>query len=154
MALTRTEQTLILAAYYRGGSQDDRDWTSNTDQILTLSLYYTGNISYTDCSERFSKRSYIQKLYDEAADPEEHPWGKLTDDLDARYRTLIDLLEKKPDLIEGGGNVKTPALPTYTACRLTDSGLALARSLVDEFPRKPDFPKWPDKRTMPNGFTD
>lgn len=154
MELTAIEESLVLAAYYRGGSQDDQVWTSNTDQILTLSLYFTGDINDTDCVERFSMRSYVQKLYDEAASPEEHPWGKLTDDLDCRYHTLINLLKSCPDLIEGRGNFEAPAFPTYTSCRLTDAGLKLAQNIVAQFPKKPDFPNWPDKRTMPGGFVE
>lgn len=59
MVLTVIEESLVLAAYYRGGSHDDQVWTSNTDQILTLSLYFTGDISDTDCVERFSIYSDI-----------------------------------------------------------------------------------------------
>ena len=117
--------------------------------FLALLLYFTGDINNTDCVERFSMCSYVQKLYDEAADPEEHPWGKLTNDLDSRYHTLIHLLKSRPDLIEGRGNFEAPAFPTYTSCRLTDAGLKLAPNIVAQFPRKPDFPDWPDKRTMP-----
>lgn len=151
MGLTRIEESLVLATYFRGGSQDDHAWTSNTDQILTLSLFYTDDIASTDCAERFSKRSYVQKLYDETADLNEHPWGKLTDEIEGRYRILINLLRSHPELIEGGGNFDTPAHPTFTACRLTDAGLRLAETLEEQFPKKPDFPHWPDQRTMPEG---
>lgn len=150
MSLTRIDESLVLAAYFRGGSQDQRGWTSNTDQILTLSLFYTGDISEADCVNRFANRSYIQKLYDEeVGSTEEHPWGKLTEEIDRRYRILIKLLHEHPELIEGSGNFKIPTHPTFTACRLTENGLKLAETLVTKFPSKPSFSDWPDKRTMP-----
>jgi hypothetical protein len=150
MPLTSVEEALVLAAYFRGGSQEDRVWTSNTDQILTLSLFYTGDISFADCVSRFANRSYIQKLYDQDAElTEEDSWGKLTEEIESRYKVLINLLHEHPELIEGGGNFQHPAHPTYTACRLTHAGLLLAEGLNSSFPRKPDFPNWPDKRRMP-----
>lgn len=149
MSLTRIEESLVLAAYFRGGSKDQQTWRSNTDQILTLSLFYTGDITGTDCAQRLSQRSYVQKLYDEAADEVEHPWGKLTEEVQGRYDILIGLLRSHPELIEGKGNFDTPALPTYTSCRLTEAGLRLAETLEEQFSKKPDFPNWPDKRTMP-----
>ena len=150
MPLTAVEESIILAAYFRGGSQDDCAWTSNTDQILTLALFYTGDISSADCVSRFAIRSYIQKLYDEDADvTKENVWGMLTTEIETRYRVLINLLHEHPELIEGGGNFEHPAHPTYTSCRLTKAGLYLAESLINSFPRKPDFRNWPDKRTMP-----
>ncbi len=142
MSLTLVEESLVLATYFRGGRQDDCAWTSNTDQILTLSLFYTGDISSVDCAGRFSKRPYIQNLYDDD--------GKLIGEIKARYAILIDLLKQHSELIVGGGDFETPAYPTYTACRLTYEGLRLSASLVKSFPRKPNFPNWPDKRTMPD----
>jgi hypothetical protein len=138
MSLTRIEEALLLAAYFRGGSHDQKQWNSNSDQILTLSLFYTGDISETDCACRFAIRSHIQELYDES--------GELTEEIDGRYKVLINLLQEHPELIEGGGNLATPAYPTFTACRLTDTGLALATTLVTRFPNKPDFTNWPDRR--------
>ena len=127
----------------------DGGWTSNTDQILTLSLFYTGDISEHDCIDRFSNRSYIGKLYDKEAEiTKQHPWGKLTDEIDLRYRILINLLHDRPDLIEGRGDFEIPTLPTFTSCRLTEAGLKLAPGLALQFPAKPEFPNWPDNRTM------
>lgn len=149
MQLTQIEEALVLAAYFRGGRQDDRVWTSNSDQILTLSLFYTGDITCSECEERFLKRSYMQKLYVDTADPIENPSGELADEIKDRFRILISLLQGHPELIEGGGDFDTPADPTFTACRLTEAGLQLAESLKTHFPSKPDFPNWPDRRTMP-----
>lgn len=136
MTLTLVEQSLLVAAYYRGGNPDDRVWGSNGDQVVTLSLFYTGDLSFDDCAERFSRRSYVGGLYDKG--------GKLNRRVKARYRDLIDLLRDRPDLIEGGGDLAKPADPTYTACRLTHNGLASARLLIEKLPRKPEFPNWPD----------
>src|SRR4051794_18488976 len=107
MSLTRIEEALLLAAYFRGGSHDQKQWNSNSDQILTLSLFYTGDISEADCACRFATRSHIQELYDES--------GELTEEIDGRYKVLINLLQEHPELIEGGGNFATPAYPTFTA---------------------------------------
>lgn len=141
MTLAPVEESLIVAAYFRGGSQSEQRWTSNSDQVLTLSLYYTGDITAEDCRSRFSCRSHVQELYSED--------GQLTEEIEARYKVLIRLLAEHPELIEGGGNFQTPAFPTFTACRLTTVGLQLAERLIDAFPRKPDFSNWPDQRTMP-----
>ena len=140
--LSRIGQSLVLATYFRGGSQNQHHWTSNSDQIITISLFYTHDISYDECADRFSNRNYIKCLYDSS--------GELTHQIEQRYGSLIELLSDNPELIEGGGNFDTPAHPTYTACRLTDAGIQLALSLAGEFPAKPDFPTWPDKRTLPN----
>jgi hypothetical protein len=139
--LSTVEESLLLAAYFRGGPPGDHVWTSNSDQILTLSLFYTGDISSEDCAERFSRKSYISKLYE--------PDGELSELIETRYGHLIDLVRKHPELIEGGGNLKTPADPTFTSCRLTVAGQRLACSVASSFRPKPDFPNWPDKRTIP-----
>lgn len=141
MLLTAVEESLLLAAYYRGGSQDDSCWTANSDQILTLSLFYTGDISFDDCAKRFCQRGHLP-VYDKD--------GKLTDEIEARYRVLIDLIRKAPDLIGGAGNFEIPTDPPYTACRLTDAGHAHALTLIRSFLRKPEFPNWPDKRPSPD----
>ncbi len=140
MELTRAEESLLLAAWSRGGSLDDSRWTSNSDQVVTLSLFYTGEISAEDCQERFSVRRYMQKLY-------EH--GELSEQIAIRYRQLIEPFRKHPELIEGGGNLEIPADPTYTACRLTTAGLERACLLKATFPTKPEFPNWPDKHSFP-----
>lgn len=142
MPLTTIEKSLLVAAYFRGGiQQDDGVWTSNCDQVITLSLFYTGDISAEECGRRFSVKSYVKALYDHA--------GELSPTVETRYQALIALMDKNPELIEGGGNFKTPAHPTYTSCRLTDEGVALARLLIDSFPAKPEFPNWPDRRSSP-----
>ena len=122
---------------------NDHTWTSNTDQILTLSLFYTRDITSAECVSRFTHRSYIQKLYDEK--------GELTEQIESRHKTLINLLQEHPELIESSGNFEHLAQvhPTFTACRLTNAGLRLALNLINSFPQKPDFPNWPDNRTMP-----
>ena len=140
MNLTSIDKALILAAYFRGGSQDDNRWTSNSDQILTLSLFYTGDITPEDCVLRFQRRSYVQNLYDSD--------GILRAEIVSRYRNLINLRSDHPDLIEGGGDWEQPADPTFTACRLTQNGMRLAIKFLPEFPAKPDFPNWPDKRSI------
>jgi hypothetical protein len=152
MTLTRIEESLLVAAYFRGGSRDDRGWTSDSDQILTLSLFYTGDISAADCVSRFAKRGYVGKLYVDVEEwTEEVGWGILMPEIATRYRILIDLLRGHAELIEGGGNFETPAHPTFTACRLTPAGLDLAARLIGSFPRKPDFQNWPDRRESPGG---
>lgn len=140
MPISAVEKSLLVAAYFRGGSSDDSHWTSNSDQIVTLSLFYTGDISSEDCAHRFSQRRYVGRLYDED--------GQLTEEIATRYQFLINLLREHPELIEGGGDFETPAHPTYTACRLTDAGRDLAAMLIPSFPQKPEFPNWPDKRTF------
>jgi hypothetical protein len=142
--LSPVEKALLLAAYYRGGSPDDRVWVSNADQIVTLSLFYTDDISSDDCAERFSRRSYVGKLYEAG--------GRLAEAIETRYGALISLLRRHRELIEGGGDLETPADPTYTSCRLTVAGQVLAHSLKPAFPEKPEFPDWPDKRTFPRDW--
>ena len=142
MNLSVVEKSLLLAAYFRGNTHDDRRWTSSSDQVLTLSLFFTGAITSHDCVSRFANRGYVGGLYDED--------GELNDLIESRYLELIELLRAQPQLIEGGGNFDTPAHPTFTACRLTNEGVRLIRAFIDQFPRKPDFPNWPDRRPCPN----
>lgn len=139
MDLTRIDESLLAAAYFRGGSRDDPRWHANCAQVLTLSLFYTGDVTAEDCVERFSVRPYLRGVYED---------GLLTEPIVARYAALISLLRKHPELIEGNGNFEHPAEPVYTACRLTPDGVTLALSLIPIFPRKPDFPNWPDNRTF------
>lgn len=147
--LTRIEKSLILATFFRGGSLDQRGWSSSSDEILTLSLFYTGDISEADCVERFSNRGYVGRLYQEVDVESRDESPELTDEIRDRYRVLIKLLLTHPELIEGGGDFEYPAHPTFTACRLTEDGFTLAEELVGVFPQKPDFANWPDKRVMP-----
>ncbi len=140
MLLTPVEQSLMLAAYFRGGLHSDPVWYSGSDQIVTLSLFYTGDISSTECVRRFSDRGYVRNVYDEE--------GELSEEIESRYGVLVKLVREHPELIEGGGNFETPAHPTFTACRLTEDGLDVAPGLLDSFPRKPEFPAWPNRRTM------
>jgi hypothetical protein len=109
-----------------------------------LSLFYTGDISCEDCAGRFSSRSSIQNLYDEN--------GELNEEIEVRYGVVINLIQDRPDLIQGAGDLQLPADPTYTSCRLTDSGLKLACDFIDEFPQKPEFANWPDRRKHPDGI--
>lgn len=141
MPLSRADESLVVAAYYRGRIPSDRDWFSNSDQIVTLSLFYTGEISSEECVRRFSERSYVGGLY--------HEDGELTELVETRYRELIKLLRESPELIEGAGNLETPADPTFTSCRLTAVGEKLACLLIPSFREKPEFPNWPDRRTFP-----
>lgn len=108
------------------------------DQVLTLPLFYTGEISHDDCASSFEVRSYLRCLYSDD--------GRLNKQIKHRYRILIDLIRRHPELIEGAGNLKGPSDPTYTACGLTDVGCQLARTLIASFPQKPEFPNWPDRR--------
>jgi hypothetical protein len=142
MELTPIEQSLLLATYFRCGSREQRGWTANTSQILTLSLFYTGEICRNDCIARFSNRPYLSRVYDAA--------GEVAPEIEARYNALLDLLRKRPDLLESNGiNFDQPAEPPYTACRLTPDGLRLAVTIAPVFPSKPDFPTWPDQRALP-----
>ena len=138
MHLSQVDNALLLAAFFRGDMLDQDRWTSSSDQVLTLSLFYTGDITADDCQSRFSKNGHVGGLYDED--------GELHSQIETRYRHLINLLREQPQLIEGGGDFDAPAYPTYTACRLTDHGVKLIREIIDLFPRKPDFPLWPDRR--------
>ena len=142
MGLSLIDKTLLLAAFFRGNSHDQDRWTSCSDQVVTLSLFFTGDITADDCQTRFSRRRYVGGLYDDD--------GELQPQIESRYQNLIGLLREQPQLIEGGGDFKTPAQPTYTACRLTDEGIRLVPAIIDSFPRKPDFPNWPDRRTNPD----
>ena len=139
--MTRVQEAILLAAYFRGGNSDAAVWISNCDQVVTLSLFYTGDISATDCMDRFAVRSYVGELYQDD--------GTLNEMIANRYHALIELLQSHPHLLEGGGNLKTPAHPTFTSCRLTLQGQRFAMSIAKNFPGKPDFPNWPDKRTLP-----
>jgi DNA gyrase/topoisomerase IV subunit A len=62
--------------------------------------------------------------------------------IDDWYRTLIAMFRQVPEsdlLIEGAGNFGSPedppAYPSYTGCRLTKRGSALADRLFMEYPR-------------------
>jgi hypothetical protein len=112
-------------------------WASNSDQILTLSLFHSGDICRDDCIFRFANRGYVGCLYDRN--------GNLNEDIASRYQVLIDLLRAHASLMKGGGDMQTPADPTFTACRLTDAGCRRALSVIDLFPQKPEFPEWPDR---------
>jgi hypothetical protein len=140
MSLSRVEQSLILAAYSRGNHPDQVHWSSCCDQVVTLSLFYTGDITPDECARRFSHKSYVAALYDDD--------GELTAEIRSRYEDLITLLQSHPDLIQGGGDPQLPADPTYTAGRLTAEGDRLIPSLIGAFPKKPEFPHWPDKRVF------
>ena len=117
--MNEIEKSLLLAAFFRGGSPDDSPWTANSDQIVTLSLFYSGNITAEDCIERFATKGYISKLYDDDAE--------LTAEIEMRYGMLQELLQMRPHLIEGRGNSENPADPQYTSCRLTKIGQKLER---------------------------
>ena len=139
--LSTIQESLLVAAFYRGGDPDDQSWVSNSDQILTLSLFYTGDISADECVQRFSRRSYVSHLYQAN--------GELTEMITTRYRQLVLLLREHPKLIEGGGDFETPADPTFTSCRLTVAGQNFAFSIRHSIRQKPEFPNWPDKQTIP-----
>lgn len=141
MPLTSVEESLLVAAFYRGGCPDDPNWTSNSDQVVTLSLFYTNDISPEDCVERFFQRGYVGGLYEED--------GELKELIKTRYRVLIELIRKNPELIKGGGNLEMPADPTFTACRLTVAGQKTACLLTASFRQKPEFPNWPDQQAFP-----
>ena len=141
MELSAIDKALLLAAFFRGNIPDQNHWTSSSDQIVTLSLFYTEDINSEDCQSRFSNPGYVGGLYDDN--------GELRPQIESRYHELIELLRQRPQLIEGGGNFETPAHPTYTACRLTDDGIGLIPDIVDLFPRQPEFPNWPDRRAYP-----
>jgi len=139
--LTSVEGSLLVAAYFRGRTPAEYGWVSNCDQVVTLSLFYTQELSADDCVMRFHVKSHVANLYDDD--------GELADEIRKRYEILIDLIRKRPDLITGGGNFETPADPTFTSCRLTQAGITLAVLLMRSFPRKPNFPNWPDKYVVP-----
>jgi hypothetical protein len=138
--LSLTEQALLLAAFFRGNPHSQTHWTSSCDQVIALSLFYTGDMSFADCEKRF-ETGYVSPLYDND--------GGLLRDLRDRYNELIELIRRRHDLISGGGNLDTPADPTYTACKLTQDGIRLIPDLVKLFPAKPDFANWPDKNELP-----
>lgn len=142
MSLSKIDQSLLLATWFRGNSLEQTYWTSCSDQIVILSLFYTGEITADECCQRFANHSYVGGLYDDN--------GYLVSIVASRYRQLIDLLRNQPELIEGGGNFEMPADPTYTACRLTEAGILLMPEITERFPVKPDFPNWPDRRSNPD----
>lgn len=141
MNLSLVDRSLLLAAYFRGNTLDQDRWTSCSDQVLTLSLFYTGDISTEECISRLSNRGYVSGLYDDE--------GELCQQISSRYKNLIDLLERQPLLLEGGGDFETPAYPTFTACRLSNEGIQLIPQFIHLFPTKPEFPNWPDRRSNP-----
>ncbi|MEP3479098.1 MAG: hypothetical protein ABJZ55_07625 [Fuerstiella sp.] len=140
MNLSVVEKSLLLAAYFRGNTPDDDRWISSCDQVVTLSLFYTGEITAADCSSRFQKRGCLSGLY---ADN-----GELHLQIETRYHVLLRLLREHSALIQGGGNLDMPADPTFTACRLTYEGVDMIPALRGQFPSKPEFADWPDKRDL------
>lgn len=140
MNVTKVEQSIILAAYFRGHTVGQKPWTSNSDQVVTLSLFYTDDITFDECESRFSNRGHVGGLYDDE--------GELHSLVAERYRTLVELIKTNLSLIEGGGDVDTPADPTYTACRLTKVGVQMALEIVHNFPSKPEFQRWPDTQEV------
>ncbi len=142
MELSNIQSSLLLAAFFRGMSDDQLPWYSNCDQVVTLSLFYTSDLSFDECDRRFEHRGYVGGLYDDE--------GELKPDFALRYRELISLLKSHPELIQGSGDFESPAYPTYTSCRLTPDGVALVTSLAPMFPAKPVFPNWPDNRGLPD----
>lgn len=142
MNLSVIDKSLLLAAFFRGNTREQERWTSNSDQVVTLSLFYTGDISSDECQSRFSNPGYLSGLCDDT--------GELHPQIETRYQHLIELLRTQPRLIEGGGDFDMPVWPTYTACRLTDEGLRLIPEVIDLFPHKPEFPNWQDQRTYPH----
>jgi hypothetical protein len=137
-----TEQALLLATYFRGVHPTDHVFKSNSDQILTLSLFYTGDISSDECVARLSSRHYLnQSLYNGNSG--------LSEEIAIRYRVLIDLLTSHSNLIEGRGLFRLPADPTFTSCRLTPAGFQLAEQLVTLFPQKPDILRRPGQLGLP-----
>ena len=142
MNLSIVDNSLLLATFFRGNTQEQERWSSCSDQVITLSLFYTGAISPDECQSRFTERSYVGGLYDDT--------GDLKPEIESRYNDLIELFRKYPSLVECGGDFDTPAFPTFTACRLTNAAIRLIPNLLATFPRKPDFPNWPDRRTDPD----
>ncbi len=142
MNLPVIDKSLLLATYFRGNTPNQGVWTSSSDQVVTLSLFYTGDITSLECQSRFANRGYVGGLYNDD--------GELRPQIESRYQHLINLLREYPQLIEGGGDFELPAYPTFTACRLTEDGIRLIPGIIDSFPRKPDFPGWPDQRAYPD----
>jgi hypothetical protein len=139
MDVSRIEQSLLLATNFRGNLPDQAAWTSCSDQILTLSLSIPATFRRTN-ARRVSQTAITLAAFTAKR--------VKSFQIEARYRCLIQLLSDHSELIEGGGNFRTPAWPTYTACRLTDDGLRLIPHIIDLFPGNPDFPNWPDRRTL------
>ncbi len=50
MTLSTVEQALLLAAYFRGMPPERYGWISCCDQVVVLSLFYTGDISFEECA--------------------------------------------------------------------------------------------------------
>lgn len=139
VSLSTVERALLLGAFYRGMPDfDETAWSSNSDQVVVLSLFFTGELSSTECAQRFHHRGYVGGLYDDK--------GQLAAEIKVRYLEFIELLNEHPELIRGGGNLRTPADPTYTSCRLTRAGVELIPAILHTFPAKPEFPNWADKR--------
>ncbi len=137
MNLSLIDQSLLLATYYRGNDLQQDNWTSCCDQVVQLSLFYSGDLTAEECQSRFSQGN-VSGLYQDD--------GELVSQVKMRYEQLIEVLRSHPHLIEGGGDFDSPADPTFTACRLTEKGLELIPEILNRFPQKPEFPNWPDKR--------
>lgn len=113
MPLDRIDESLLLAAWFRGRCIEDEDvWTSNADQIITLSLFYTGDISAEECARRFSHRSYISKLY--GSD------GELTEEIAVRDQALVALVRSRPDLLAKRRGLDNSLLPHVSSVRIDD----------------------------------
>jgi hypothetical protein len=146
-SLTIVDHALLAAAYFRGLLTTETIGGSCSDQVVTLSLFYTGDLSADDCAARFERRSYVAGMY--VNGPKRAAGPKLDPRIEARYRELIRLIHDHPGLIEGCGDLRRPADPTYTGCRLTEDGCGLAAAIIPTLPPKPEFPNWPDRRPVP-----
>jgi hypothetical protein len=140
MGFTRAQESLLLAAFHRGNSADCQRWSSCNDQVVTLSLFFTGDISAADCENRFAVPGCVGSLYDAQ--------GLLLPDISDRYADLITLIHMHPTVIQGAGDFESHADPTFTACRLTVAGDELIPDIAQNFPLHPDFASWPNRRTL------
>ncbi|HVS35550.1 MAG TPA: hypothetical protein VMS17_08210 [Gemmataceae bacterium] len=118
--LTQRERLLLMAAYFRG-AKPGAEIRANCARVLRQALLWAG--LWNEQLERDERRDVSNPVIEE--------W----------YSSLIAMTRVAPEsglLIEGAGNLqsppKGPAFPSYTGCRLTNEGGALAERLLAEYP--------------------
>jgi hypothetical protein len=109
-----------------------------------MAAYYEGarpGSRFHMCGPVVRRALYWADLWD---DQTEHDYQTDQDNplIEACYEELIALIRHQPEekaLVEGRGNLgsaqRPPALPPYTACRLTRAGVQAAEQLLAEHPQ-------------------
>ena len=132
MKLEERERLILMAAQMHGRSPDEaaERMTANCGKVLAQALVWAG--LWTNQMRR------------------DMPGGNEYEDSTVQdwYDTLIAMTQVASDeaLLEGRGNLGSPdgdraAAPTFTACRVTIRGRALAQEFFMEYPQLTSQPK-------------